>query len=1025
MKKAILVFITMIFIVVGSAQSQVLSGASFLRTLPGARLHAMSGTGAAGLDGIHSMYANPGVAGFMREGQWSAAVTSWIADVYSASFIYGRRIRTPWSSMSRFSLGLLYQGMKKFDSTDGVAALAAANDLVVAATYGQPLTAISKWISVGANAKYFQSNLDYFSDSVFILDAGLFYRTPRFDMPLDGLGIFKKGILSTGVSVTNLGGDLQYISASTPLPRAVRGGLSLNAGSHNGMQTQLSVDYVKFRDEDSGLHFGVEVSWNRFIAISGGYQNNQGLLDQATFGMSINLDNLSIPVGGIMPETASALRLDVATQDAKEFFSRTYSPAVSNYSIGPEAFRLQWPKADAFYEHDSLLFKWEPSRDPDLYDDVAYHLIAGRDSTALADILLDIRHGALSPSSSQATQELLVNEVLDSTSFELKNFPRGGYFWSVIAFDTDDHFRTAKRNGREIDYFYIPRPDLIVEKIEHDYYDLIDSTDFHGTLNITIKNQGEKAATDVPVTVIDSVLTPVANLGQSTVLRQTKDYTIAELQPGESQTLQYEWHRSTLGPCKITVIPDASLRISELSDANNKMEQIFYTVPKGSFKTAADTSLALLTSRVVVELPFINQVNFDPNSAQIENYYTEKVKGRDFDPTLKILAERLQEHDSQQVHLVGYADANSDIPGRVNLPTNASAFSGKVVEQADSRAIPMTPALQSRLEKGDVLLPDPLFHLAFARAKAVRDSLVTMSIRPQQALIDSIKVFAPRTFSARATQEDKDMLLHERRQVDIHAASGAEEILFEPVQKIDDEPVRDPIKFKSNIAYAADIAEAHAAYSTQIDGAPWKYNLNVPNDSLQGIVHWPIRNINLDTLKRIIGPDIVYSIMLTDTLDRVFHTNPDTLVFSNDFKLRQHRISFPLKFGQAQLLYGNYWNRIYALGDSLFQRAESIRLTFEGHSCVIGDSTYNKKLSQKRANELKAAYFAWVKKNHADKLPKIEARTDKAALGKGEIEPLKIYHLRTAPTLIGDNNLPIGRKFNRRIEIIYYTPPFK
>ena len=1023
MKKAPLFVMILIILCTGISFAQVLPGASFLRTTPGARLHAMSGTGAAGLDGIHSMYANPGIAGFMREGQWSASFTSWIADVYNASFIYGRRIRTPWSSRSRFSLGIFYQGMKEFDSTDGAAPLATANDLIVSATWGQPLTVISKWISIGASAKYFQSNLDYFSASAYILDAGLFYRTPRFNMPLNGFGIFKKGIISTGLSVTNLGNDLQYISVGTPLPRILRGGLSLNAGTHHGLQTHLSMDYIKFRDQESGLRFGFELSWNHLFAFSGGYQKNQGLLDQATFGLSVNLDNILIPVGAIMPETATALRLDIATQDEKDFFSRTYRGSASHYTIGPEAFRLQWPKHDAFYEHDSLVFTWEPSRDPDLYDDVAYHLIVGRDSTALADLLFDIRRGTLSPSSPQVTQTLLVNELLEGTSYELMNFPRGHYYWAVIAFDTDDHFRMAKRNGTEINYFYIPRPDLIVDKIEHDYYDLIDSTDFHGTLNIVIRNQGEMAAYDIPVALVDSVLSPVGNPGGPADIRQTMNFTIAELQPGARETLHYEWHRSTLGPCKITVIPDAVLRISELNDANNKKEEIFYTVPKGSFKTAADTSLALLTSRVVVELPFINQVNFAANSSIIEEYYLRNVAA--FDATLLILAQRLQKHDSLRVHLVGYADKNSDDPSRVSLPSNAPDFSGQVIVRKDARAVPMTQSLQRRMATEAVTMPDPLFHLAYARAKSVQDSLIALDVNPRQVIIDSLKVLEPRTFSARAKQEDKDMLLHERRQVDIHASVAAEKILFEPVKKIDDEPVRDDILFNSNITYAADISLARATYRTELDGRPWEYLIELPADSLTGTVHWPISTIALDTLKRIIGSDIVYLITLTDTLERVFHNRPDTLVFSNDFALRQHRISFPLKFGQAQLLYGDYWNRIYSLGDSLFQHADSIRLVFEGHSCVIGGSEYNRTLSEKRAANLKAAYFDWVQQNHGDKLPTIQAHTDDEALGKGEDDPLKIYRLRTAPILIGDNRLPIGRKFNRRIEIIYYSPLIK
>ena len=54
--------------------AQVMSGAAFLRSLPGSRLQAMASSATAGLDGIHSFYANPGTIGFMREFQWSAGM---------------------------------------------------------------------------------------------------------------------------------------------------------------------------------------------------------------------------------------------------------------------------------------------------------------------------------------------------------------------------------------------------------------------------------------------------------------------------------------------------------------------------------------------------------------------------------------------------------------------------------------------------------------------------------------------------------------------------------------------------------------------------------------------------------------------------------------------------------------------------------------------------------------------------------------------------------------------------------------
>ncbi|NOY61242.1 MAG: PorV/PorQ family protein [Calditrichaeota bacterium] len=325
-----------VFFYCSSGFSQVTPGASFLRTLPGARLQAMSGSVTAGLDVTHAFYANPGAAGFLREWQWGASYTKWIADVYNASFIFGKRVRTPWSQHARVALGVYYQGMGEFDSSDGVTPMATANDILISATLGQPLSFVSRWLSFGTNLKYFKSTLDQFNADAFIFDAGLFYRTPRFALPTAALGLFESGIFSAGISIVNVGSDLKYINSASPLPRALRGGIAFNAGTHNGLQTQLSLDYVQVRDEQGGLSFGAEVSWNRFFAIDAGYRQDQGLLDQMTLGLSLSLDDIRMPGGKLLPGRNKAVRLDLATLDDQEFFSRTYRGGLTHFSIGPE-----------------------------------------------------------------------------------------------------------------------------------------------------------------------------------------------------------------------------------------------------------------------------------------------------------------------------------------------------------------------------------------------------------------------------------------------------------------------------------------------------------------------------------------------------------------------------------------------------------------------------------------------------------------------------------------------------------------
>src|SRR3990172_2990990 len=251
-KKTVLkIWVMVVLLFLGGAVegwSQVLSGASFLKVLPGARLQAMSGSLTAGLDEMHAIYANPGAAGFLREWQWSAAYTRWIADVYNASLVYGTRWRTPWSPVTRLCVGLLYQGMPDFDSSDGVTPAVSANDMILSASLGQPLSGISKNLSVGTNLKYMRSKLAQFDASSLILDVGLLYRTPRFHLPTSAIGLFDYGIISAGVSLNNIGNDLTYVNTATPLPRALRTGLAFNAGAHDGLKMQISLDYMKIRD---------------------------------------------------------------------------------------------------------------------------------------------------------------------------------------------------------------------------------------------------------------------------------------------------------------------------------------------------------------------------------------------------------------------------------------------------------------------------------------------------------------------------------------------------------------------------------------------------------------------------------------------------------------------------------------------------------------------------------------------------------------------------------------------------------
>ena len=272
-------------------KGQVRAGAGYLKMLHGSREVGTAGTMTAALDHTYSFYANPAATGFLREWQWSATYTNWISDVYNASFLYGMKIAMPWSRLTRFSIGANYLGIPEFTNSSQAGTLVSGNNLLVTGSLGQPLSFLTSNLSLGANLKYFNSNLADFKADAFVFDLGMLYRTPRIGFQTLSFGLFEYIILSGGISLTNTGSAMMFISEETPLPRTLRGGLAMNLGKHHGLQFSLGGDYREIRDEDGYFTIGSEISWRQLFAVRMGYSWEENLLGHFTFGGSIRFDD--------------------------------------------------------------------------------------------------------------------------------------------------------------------------------------------------------------------------------------------------------------------------------------------------------------------------------------------------------------------------------------------------------------------------------------------------------------------------------------------------------------------------------------------------------------------------------------------------------------------------------------------------------------------------------------------------------------------------------------------------------------
>ncbi|MDW7681091.1 MAG: hypothetical protein SCK70_11035, partial [bacterium] len=138
-----LIFASCFTILADPLSAQIRAGGVFLKMLPGARNQSMATTSAAELTDVHAFFSNPASTGFFREWQWAVSYSKWIADVYHAGLVYNSNLRSLNSHRTRFALGILYQGVPEFDSSDGATETASANDLIIALSLGQPLFGLS------------------------------------------------------------------------------------------------------------------------------------------------------------------------------------------------------------------------------------------------------------------------------------------------------------------------------------------------------------------------------------------------------------------------------------------------------------------------------------------------------------------------------------------------------------------------------------------------------------------------------------------------------------------------------------------------------------------------------------------------------------------------------------------------------------------------------------------------------------------------------------------------------------------
>jgi hypothetical protein len=279
-KRAILVIGTAVLLLwsMGEAgnRSGTVSG-EFLKLPLDARTVGMGGAQVAVAQGVSSIGFNP--AGMMSVPNYgfAASYTSWFANIQYSYFGMVKNM----GGLGNIGVSATILSTDDMPVTtpsypEGTGEYFRATDYAFSVAYARQVT---EQFMVGLNGKVIQSYLynTEIGNATFAFDIGTLYDIP----------VLRSRI---GVSLTNIGRDLQYINEPYSLPTALRFGVLVDMikGENSSLVSTLQI--TRLNDADEQYNVGAEYVFNEIFSLRGGYKF---AYDQENvtggFGMKLNM----------------------------------------------------------------------------------------------------------------------------------------------------------------------------------------------------------------------------------------------------------------------------------------------------------------------------------------------------------------------------------------------------------------------------------------------------------------------------------------------------------------------------------------------------------------------------------------------------------------------------------------------------------------------------------------------------------------------------------------------------------------
>jgi len=233
--------------------------AQFLKLPLSARAVAMGGAEVAVADGASSIGFNPAGLMSVQNYGFGASYTSWFANIqyeYAGAAMRLGDIGTIGASATVLTTDDMIETTPAFP--EGTGRTFRSSEYAFSLAFARQVT---DQFMLGINAKVIQSNLynTELGASSFAFDIGTLYDIPVLQSRI-------------GVSLTNIGKDLQYINETYSLPTALRFGVLVDIVKQENHKVVTTFQITRLNDADEQYNVGAEYTLENMFALRGGWK---------------------------------------------------------------------------------------------------------------------------------------------------------------------------------------------------------------------------------------------------------------------------------------------------------------------------------------------------------------------------------------------------------------------------------------------------------------------------------------------------------------------------------------------------------------------------------------------------------------------------------------------------------------------------------------------------------------------------------------------------------------------------------